>query len=540
MRNKFKSNFFLELLKKIVLVLISSFLFFISHPNAILKNGFFITGFFIYCPVLILIKSCSLKNVWFYGGLYGIIAYTLYAYWLATFHPLGLLLACVSYFLILAVVFEFLKFSEFLFPERYWIIQLLIICSYEYLKTKGFAGFSYGVTAYTQWKNIYFIQIADLIGIFGLNLIVIFPGVWLAFILCKLKYKKIDNFVSASASIWLLCLVCSYLYGVFDIINTKKISHPTVTVAAIQSNEDPWKNGIEEFQNNITILEKLTDEAFSKNSKIDFVLWPETSVVPSIMYHFYNFSDEKRFRLIYNLLNYIESKNSFFILGNAHIEKSDNSKEDYSHYNSAMIFTPGENTLPPEPEVYSKQHLVPFTETFPYKKYFPRFYKKLLNGNTHMWDQGREYNVFTKNTLCFATPICFEDTFGTNCRWFVKKGARCFMNMSNDAWSKSSVCQYQHLSMAVFRSVENRVPAIRSTVSGQTCMIDENGRICNMIPEFEKGVLISELPVLNEKFKVSLYTKLGDVAGYLELLGTISVLIIQILNVIINKRKADI
>ena len=135
MRNKFKSNFFLELLKKIVLVLISSFLFFISHPNAILKNGFFITGFFIYCPVLILIKSCSLKNVWFYGGLYGIISYTLYAYWLATFHPLGLLLACVSYFLILAVVFEFLKFSEFLFPKRYWIIQLLIICSYEYLKS---------------------------------------------------------------------------------------------------------------------------------------------------------------------------------------------------------------------------------------------------------------------------------------------------------------------------------------------------------------------------------------------------------------------
>ena len=61
---------------------------------------------------------------------------------------------------------------------------------YEYLKTLGFIGFSYGVTAYTQWKYSYLIQICDVVGIFGLNLIVLFPSAFIFSVISKSRKKS--------------------------------------------------------------------------------------------------------------------------------------------------------------------------------------------------------------------------------------------------------------------------------------------------------------------------------------------------------------
>ena len=36
----------------------------------------------------------------------------------------------------------------------------------------------------------------------------------------------------------------------------------------------------------------------------------------------------------------------------------------------------------------------------------------------------KQRKEFDYGTLSFSTPICFEDTFGSDCRKFVKKGAK--------------------------------------------------------------------------------------------------------------------
>lgn len=531
MMNKQNSFNWSKIIINFLLLLISSFLFFISNPNPIIKEGLFLTGWFIYLPVLILLKNCSLKNAWLYGLFYGAVSYCLYGYWLNSFHPLGLIIVCICYSIILAIVFTGLKIIEFLFKKNAWLVQWIFICSFEYLKTCGFVGFSYGVSAYTQWKNIYFIQIADLIGVFGLNLLVIFPSAWLSNLLFnKNEKKKLSVF---SGFVWTMLMISTFVYGIIDVKKENISKHKTVKVVAVQNNEDPWKNGLGEYSRNIQTLKALTDEAFEFYPDIDFVLWPETAVVPSVMYQFYKLVDENRFKVIYSLLNYIDTKDSVFVIGNSHEEE--NKKKNTDRYNNALIFVPGENVMPPEPEMYSKIHLVPFTETFPYKYLFPNLYIKLLAGDTHMWNAGDDYKVFEHKGLRFSTPICFEDTFGEDCRQFVKNGARCFMNMSNDSWSKSAACQYQHLSMAVFRSVENRIPSVRSTSSGQTCFIDVNGKIRKMIPEFCESFVVDDIPLLGDNFRESAYTKYGDVFGKLEVVLTAFLLIIQIINVIIKK-----
>ena len=233
-------------------------------------------------------------------------------------------------------------------------------------------------------------------------------------------------------------------------------------------------------------------------------------------------------------MNYIENKNAVFVIGNGHEEDSDEGKK---LYNSVQVYEPGQNVIPPEPDLYFKKHLVPLSESFPYKKQFPLIYKILSSGNNHLWEKGNEYKVFNYKGLAFSTPICFEDTFGEDCRHFVEKGARCFFTLSNDGWSKSRACQYQHLAIAVFRSVENRVPSVRSTATGESCIIDQNGMIKNMAEDFCQSYVIGDVDLLDSSFRTSIYTLYGDFCGKGEILLLTIILIIQILNVIIKKIK---
>ena len=185
---------------------------------------------------------------------------------------------------------------------------------------------------------------------------------------------------------------------------------------------------------------------------------------------------------------------------------------DVIDYNSVLLFRPGQNVIPPNPEIYAKMKLVPFTEFFPFEKIFPKLYELLLNGDTHMWEPGKIPVVFDVDGLKFGTPICFEDTFGFVARRFVNAGANALVNISNDAWSKSLACQYQHLSMAVFRCVENRVPAVRATTTGQTSVINPNGKIVAMAEPFVETYLVGDVPV-RENMRKTLYTMLGDYVG---------------------------
>ena len=203
-------------------------------------------------------------------------------------------------------------------------------------------------------------------------------------------------------------------------------------------------------------------------------------------------------------------------------------------YNSALVFESGKNVHPPEPEIYSKIKLVPFSESFPLKHSFSSFYVKLLNGGSYMWESGDEYKVFDFRGLKFCTPICFEDQFSSICRQMVLNGARCIINLSNDSWSQSKACQHQHLSMAVFRSVENRIPSVRSTASGVTCIIGPDGKIEKAAPEFCEAYVIGKVPLVSND-KQTLFTRFGDVAGMAEAGLSAFILIIQSIIVIIKK-----
>lgn len=504
-----------DVLINVALLVAGIFLFALPHPTNLLLSGIPILSYFAFIPIFILIKRLSWKSVWFYGFLYGIGSYSVYVWWLATFNPAAMPVIAAMYGVYLMITFPIMKAATKVFPKMAVYAEWIVWCAYEYIKTLGFTGFNYGVTAYSQYHWNVIIQCVDVLGVFGLSAVITFTSAWFATVILDPAEKVIDKIKNHKLAgfIWLGVFALIIVYGFaspvdYDLDDAK-------TVALIQTNSDPWVGGNAALRRDLRTLENLSDEALAEKPDIDFVVWPETAFVPRISYH-YDSDDEFRHGLVMNLLEYLDSKDVPFVIGNDDWKMGydHNGKWDNLDYNAVLLFRPGENVIPPEPERYWKLHLVPFTEYFPFENQFPTLYKMLDENDTHFWDQGTEPVVFDIDGLKFGTPICFEDTFGSIGRLFARNGAQALVNLSNDAWAKSEACQRQHLAMGLFRTVENRISSVRSTASGQTVIIDPNGKILVQAEPFTESYIIGKVPVA-ESSGMTIYTRFGDWPGVL-------------------------
>ena len=103
-----------------------------------------------------------------------------------------------------------------------------------------------------------------------------------------------------------------------------------MNVVAVQNNSDPWKIGFNTYKEELDSLIQLTNDALSKNPDTDIVVWPETAVIPSIYKHFYYPTDEKRTKLIQEMLEFVDSKKCAFVVGNYHVEQSETEVNDFN------------------------------------------------------------------------------------------------------------------------------------------------------------------------------------------------------------------
>ncbi|MDY3887479.1 MAG: apolipoprotein N-acyltransferase [Treponema sp.] len=494
-------------------IFLTSILFFLSVFLFSINNAFF--NWIVFVPVLFLVKVCDFKFVFLWGGLYGFFSYFFYVFWLSNLNFLYLILVCFLYFILWAFLFLCLNFF---FEKSQIFLHLkifLFLCIFEFLKTKGFLGFSFGLISHSQYTNLFLIQISDIFGIWAVDFLMIYSSVLIFKILedfikisgsfsVKLKNSFLINRFSSCVFIFLL--VFFYSYGIIKVFiqEEEKSSCEKIKIAAIQNNVDPWEDDIRGFSNQIEKLKNLSRKCIEENPDVKIIVWPETAVIPSIEKNYFSDFPSERKKIIENLLLFIDSMPSSFVLGNY------NAQKNLKDYNSVYFFTPKENVFPPSRECYSKIHLVPFSEYFPeYLKIWPFTH---IFSEENLWEKGSEYKVFSLGDFKFSTPVCFEDNFSSDLIKFVRKGARCFINLSNDSWAKSKRCQVQHLQTAVFRSVENKIYSVRSTSSGETCFISSVGKIYLRSPSFEENYIQGEV-YYSEK-QNAMYTRFGDFLPY--------------------------
>ena len=81
--------------------------------------------------------------------------------------------------------------------------------------------------------------------------------------------------------------------------------------------------------------------------------------------------------------------------------------------------------------------------------------------------------------LSLGPLICYEDVVTGFARAVAGQagGIEVFVNLTNDSWFGPGSQPWEHLALAQFRSVEHRIPMVRSVNSGPSSAIDRSGRI---------------------------------------------------------------
>jgi apolipoprotein N-acyltransferase len=478
---------------------LSAVLYALAFPNPAAPRGFPPAMWAAYLPLFIVTGRAGWKYQGLFGVVFGALSITLHNYWLSAFHPLAGVIAALLFALYYALFFHVLKAAALLLPRACALVQTGLFAGFEYLRTLGFAGYSYGITGYSQWTLPPLIQAASVAGVWAVSALVIFPQAYIAQLIIRKKLTV------APLALWALCFGAAMVYAAFTLQDNDKSGARLVKVALIQPSSNPWKSDLAEFRKELEVLKRLSDMALSEEPPPEIVVWPETAFVPSFAYHEKYRVDADVYALVREAREYLASKKeTAFVLGNNEGVRvaGPDGKEETLSYNAVLTFEDGRFT-----GRYYKQHLVPFTETFPFKEELPRMYDFLSKQDTHFWEKGNEASVLSAADVRICTPVCFEDTFGGEARLFVLRGAQLIVNVSNDSWAHSLTAQRQHLMCAVLRAVETGRGVVRATASGQTCAILPSGVILNEAPPFTETVLSAVLPVSDAE---TLYTRFGD------------------------------
>jgi apolipoprotein N-acyltransferase len=111
-----------------------------------------------------------------------------------------------------------------------------------------------------------------------------------------------------------------------------------------------------------------------------------------------------------------------------------------------------------------------------------------------------------------ATPLCYEIIYPELTRTMVARGAEVIVTISNDSWFGNTAAPYQHLAMAVFRSIENRRYLLRSTSNGISALVDPAGRIIYQSPLHKADRFLASYKYLKHK---TIFTHWGYLFPYL-------------------------
>jgi apolipoprotein N-acyltransferase len=238
----------------------------------------------------------------------------------------------------------------------------------------------------------------------------------------------------------------------------------------------------------------------------DLIVWPETAVP-------FFFQDGPP--LAKTIFSLVKESKAALIFGSPAYRRDG---QHLRYYNRAYLLRPDTKTI----QYYDKVHLVPFGEYVPLKSLFG-FINRLVPAAGDFASGNRIAPLALKNASA-GILICFEAIFPEIARAMVRKGADVLVNLTNDAWFGASSAPYQHLSMSVFRAVENRRPLIRAANTGFSAIIDSRGRIMDRTDLFEEETLRATLCLIDRN--LTFYTRFGDIFAYVAIIMALAGIII--------------
>ena len=356
-------------------------------------------------------------------------------------------------------------------------------------------------------------QLADLTGAFGLTALIVMTNDLLWRLAARLRTRNEPSFRPAlarsapMAALLVLLLGATWIYGherrarILD-----AIAHPRGKFQAgvIQANIGDFDKIMAErgisgaSQKVMDTFFQISDRALNLTPRPDLLIWPETSYpgtfrTPRVAEDL--FRDQR-------IEKFVKERGvPLYFGGYDHLQKKD--------YNSFFFLSPrqspgpanGSGTVEGELQVYHKNMLLLFGEFIPGAETF----KFIQNAFPQVGNFGRGpgpvmLKLPTGNPLTptvNAGPlICYEALFPYYVLEAARLGSELILNITNDSWFGNWGEPELHLSLTTFRSIEARLPQLRSTNTGISALILPDGEISAWTPVNEPTVLNVTVPLI--------------------------------------------
>jgi apolipoprotein N-acyltransferase len=481
------------------MALLSGLLLFLSFP----KFGNGIVAWVALLPLFHALRDAKPKEGFKIGFLAGLIAHVGILYWIShvvvqygylpVYAGIAAMLLLAAYlslytaFFAMGVVFLRARGNAvYLSAPLLWTVL-------EFARSHFLTGFPWENLAYSQYLFVNIIQIADITGIYGITFAIVLINAVLYNVLTALFRRSGYPAVEIATACAVLAVI--YGYGHFrtaDIQESLK-NASSMEVALVQGNIDQSIKWDARYQSEtLDIYHSLTLRAIPAPGGL--IVWPETAAP-----FYFERPDPLREAVIH--LARISGRPLLF------------GSPSYEDENGRVSFMNSAYLLRPDGVVagrYDKVHLVPYGEYVPLRQFFP-FIGKLVAGIGD-FRPGKGFDPLVSDGRRLGVLICYEGIFPEAARDYKRNRADLLVNITNDAWFGRTSAPYQHLSMTVFRAVENRLYLVRAANTGVSAVIDPTGVILSRTGVFERTVLKGEVKFIDEK---SFYASYGDLFVYL-------------------------
>jgi apolipoprotein N-acyltransferase len=486
--------------RKILLAAMSGTMLTASFPPG--KLSFM--AWFAFVPLLIAMKNERPSTALRLGFITGLVHYFTLVYWimvvLKTYGGLNIIVS-ITILVLLCMYLSlypalFSALAVYLRGSRFQaLITASIWVSLEYMRGLLLTGFPWCLVGYSQFRHTYLIQIADIVGVYGISFLILLTNVLVYTVFFKDLPGTGKRYLGLEILLLLAFLSVSLIYGHYRLSQKGEITEfrDPVRVAVIQGNIDQslkWNRLYQE--ETLKIYRRLTETAYGFKPRL--IIWPETAL-PFFFQHGDKFAEE-----VYSISR---ESGARLIFGSPAYKAMEDS---VIYYNRIYWLSGKDRSI----GLYDKVHLVPFGEYVPLKRLLP-FVHRLVPAAGD-FSPGSETSPLEIPGLTAGPLICYEAIFPELSRVQVKKGSVFFVNLTNDAWFGMTSAPYQHLSMALFRAVENRRPLVRAANTGFSAFIDAKGKITARSDLFEEEVLTGEINAGNTS--LTFYCKYGDIFVY--------------------------
>ncbi|MCK9280862.1 MAG: apolipoprotein N-acyltransferase [Melioribacteraceae bacterium] len=376
------------------------------------------------------------------------------------------------------------KGALFLFPF-FWVF-------FEYLFTLTDLRFPWLTLSNSITSFNSFIQIADIIGAYGLSLLILFINLFVYLLVIGYFEKGRINYrlITLIGILFLLPIVYGIIKNNYDYDSGDKIR-----VGLIQPNLNPWQKWSGgDLQEQIDLYLGLSQKAVDLGAKI--IVFPESALPVYLLSGNYDFE-------VNQIHNFVNKNKVFLLTGMPDINfyfKGEEAPEDaketkvsgakYTSFNSILGFSPDSFEI----QKYGKIKLVPFGEKVPFVEEIPLI-GDLIKWQVGIssWNTGDSIKVFNYGKNKIGGVICIESIYPDFVAEFVQKGAGLITVVTNDSWYGYSSGPFQHKEINRLRAIENRKYVVMAANGGVSNIIDPNGNIISETKLFSKDILVGDI-----------------------------------------------